>query len=61
MERALSFLRNAASLYEEGGFDLSAICIERSCQLFVKHHPLLRTGTYPRTHSLVRLLKELSA
>jgi len=58
-ERAYSFLRNARRLFEEGDYDIAAFCIEQFCQLFVKYKLLVRTGTYPRTHSLVRLLRLL--
>ena len=58
-ERANAFLRNAKHLFEEGEYDLASFCIEQFCQLTLKHKLLLKSGTYPRTHSLVRLLREL--
>jgi HEPN domain-containing protein len=52
--RAEAFLRNAERLYAEGEYDLAAFSIEQHCQ------PLLKTGAYPRTHSLIRLVRELA-
>jgi len=58
-ERAYAFLRNARRLFEEGEYDLAAFSIEQFCQLILKYKLLIKTGTYPRTHSLLRLLREL--
>lgn len=58
-ERAYAFLRNARRLFGEGEYDLAAFCIEQFCQLALKHKLLLKSGTYPRTHSLIRLLRDL--
>jgi HEPN domain-containing protein len=60
-ERAHSFLRNAKRLFEEKEYDLAAFSIEQFFQLTLKHKLLVRTGTYPRTHSIVRLLRELDS
>jgi len=60
-ERAYSFLRNARRLYEEGEYDIAAFCIEQFCQLFLKYKLLVKVGAYPRTHSLMRLLRELDS
>jgi HEPN domain-containing protein len=59
-ERAEAFLRNAKNLLREGEYDLAAFNIEQYCQLMLKYKLLIRTGTYPRTHSLVRLIRELA-
>ncbi len=59
-ERAQMFLENAKRLIEEGVYDLAAFNIEQYCQLFLKYKLLIQTGTYPRTHSLTRLVNELS-
>ena len=59
-ERARAFLTNAARLVEEGVFDLAAFCLEQSCQLLAKYKLLVKTDTYPRTHSLIRLLRLLA-
>ena len=59
-ERAEAFLRNAKNLLKEGEYDLAAFSIEQYCQLILKYKLLIKTGTYPRTHSLIRLIKELA-
>ncbi|MBO3840171.1 MAG: HEPN domain-containing protein [Thermoproteota archaeon] len=59
-ERAEAFLTNSEKLVKEGFFDLAAFNLEQYCQLMLKYKLLLKTGTYPRTHSLTRLVKELS-
>lgn len=59
-ERAETFLINSEKLISEGFFDLAVFNLEQYCQLMLKYKLLLKTGTYPRTHSLTRLVKELS-
>jgi len=59
-ERALEFLRNAERLLAEGSYDLAAFNIEQYCQLMLKYKLLVLVGTYPRTHSITRLVRELS-
>ena len=59
-ERAEAFLKNAERLVMEGVYDLAAFNIEQYCQLMLKYKLLIKTGTYPRTHSVIRLLRELS-
>ena len=59
-ERAESFLANAERLIEEGVYDLAAFSIEQYCQLILKYKLLLKTGTYPRTYSIIRLIRLLS-
>lgn len=54
------FLENAKRLIEEGFYDLAAFNIEQYCQLILKYKLLIKTGAYPRTHSLTRLVSELS-
>lgn len=39
---------------------LAAFNIEQYCQLILKYKLLVKTGTYPRTHSILRLIRELS-
>jgi HEPN domain-containing protein len=60
-DRAYAFLRNAKRLLDEGEYDLAAFNVEQFCQLLAKYKLLVKTGTYPRTHSLTRLLRELDA
>ncbi|MEM3874670.1 MAG: HEPN domain-containing protein [Candidatus Bathyarchaeia archaeon] len=59
-ERAEAFLENAEKLVAEGKYDLAAFCIEQYCQLVLKYKLLLKTGTYPRIHSIIGLLRLLS-
>ena len=54
------FLENARHLIGEGVYDLAAFNIGQYCQLILKYKLLIKTGTYPRTHSLTRLVGELS-
>jgi len=58
-ERAYAFLRNAKRLFAEEEYDLAAFSIEQFCQRVLKYKLLIKTGTYPRTRSLLRLLREL--
>jgi hypothetical protein len=58
--RAETFLRNAERLYAEGEYDLAAFGVEQYCQLMLKYKLLLKTGAYPHTHSLIRLVRELA-
>ncbi len=57
--RAEAFLRNAERLVEEGEYDLVVFNLEQYCQLLLKYRLLILTGSYPRTHSLRRLIREL--
>lgn len=53
-------MRNAKELFDKGVYDLAAFNIEQYCQLILKYKLLVKTGTYPRTHSILRLIRELS-
>lgn len=57
--RAESFLRNALRLIEEGEADLAVFSLEQYCQLILKYKLLVYTGSYPRTHSIRLLIREL--
>jgi HEPN domain-containing protein len=59
-ERAEAFLENAKHLIKTGSYDLAAFNLEQHCQLLLKYKLLIKTGTYPRTHSLTRLADELA-
>jgi len=59
-ERAEAFLVNAEDLMRRGVWDLAAFDIEQYCQLMLKYKLLVKTGTYPRTHSITRLLRHLA-
>lgn len=57
--RAYAFLRNAKRLISEGEYDLAVFCLEQYCLLILKYQLLIKKGSYPRTHSLRRLIREL--
>lgn len=57
--RAESFLRNAERLIEEKEWDLAMFNLEQYCQLIIKYKLLVLSGSYPRTHSLRRMIREL--
>jgi HEPN domain-containing protein len=57
--RAESFLKNAQRLIEEGEPDIALFGLEQYCQLILKYKLLVYTGSYPRTHSLRQLIREL--
>ncbi|MCD6348002.1 MAG: HEPN domain-containing protein [Candidatus Korarchaeota archaeon] len=57
--RAEAFLRNASRLIEEREWDLAMFSLEQYCQLILKYKLLVRRGSYPRTHSLRRLIREV--
>ncbi|MEM1537736.1 MAG: HEPN domain-containing protein [Candidatus Nezhaarchaeales archaeon] len=56
--RAEAFLRNADHLLKNGEWDLAVFNLEQYCQLVLKYKLLVKTGSYPRTHSLRRLIRE---
>lgn len=57
--RAEGFLRNALRLIDEGEADLAVFNLEQYCQLILKYRLLLAKGSYTRTRSLRRLIREL--
>lgn len=59
-QRADRFLKEGRRLLEEKVYDLAAFNLEQSAQLFLKYTLFLKLGDYPRTHSLRRLLTQLS-
>lgn len=59
-KRALSFFRNAQSDYEHGGYDLVLFHVEQSIQLYSKYLLYRRIGDYPKTHSVIKLLKDVA-
>jgi len=58
-KRAESFLRNAKRLLGEEEWDLAIFNLEQYCQLILKYKLLVLKGSYPRTHSLRRLIREI--
>ncbi len=59
-ERAEKFLEVGKRLLEEGVLDLAAFHFHQASELILKYALFRRTGDYPRTHSIRRLLKLLS-
>ena len=58
--RTEAFLKNADSLLKEGDWDLAVFNLEQYCQLILKYKLLGKEGSYPRTYSLRRLIRELA-
>lgn len=58
--RALSFLRNARSSFELGEYDIALFNMEQFIQLYSKYLLYRRIGDYPKTHSIIRLLKDIA-
>ncbi len=59
-ERAEKFLEVGRRLLEEGVLDLAAFHFHQASDLILKYALFRRTGDYPRTHSIRRLLRLLS-
>ncbi|MEM2021329.1 MAG: HEPN domain-containing protein [Zestosphaera sp.] len=59
-ERASMFLENAKYLLGKSLYDLAVFNMEQYCQLILKYKLLVKTGSYPRTHSLTRLIDYIS-
>jgi HEPN domain-containing protein len=59
-KRALSFLRDARVDLENGDYDLVLFHVEQFAQLYSKYLMYRRIGDYPKTHSLIRLLRDLT-
>ncbi|MHA1596428.1 MAG: HEPN domain-containing protein [Candidatus Asgardarchaeia archaeon] len=59
-ERANSFLSNAEYLIRVKKWDIAIFSIEQYCQLILKYKLLVKSGSYPRTHSMRELVKRLS-
>ncbi|HEW64327.1 HEPN domain-containing protein [Fervidicoccus fontis] len=58
--RAEAFLRNSEDLIGKKEWDLAVFSLEQYCQLILKYKMLVHFGTYPRTHSIRRLIKDLT-
>ncbi|MCD6368450.1 MAG: HEPN domain-containing protein, partial [Thermoproteales archaeon] len=56
--RAKAFLKSAQADYARGDYDLVLFHVEQFLQLFLKHLLYKKIGDYPKTHSLVRLIKD---
>jgi len=58
-KRALSFLRDAKTDFENDDYDLVLFHVEQFVQLYSKYLMYRKIGDYPKTHSLMRLLNEI--
>ncbi len=59
-ERAEKFLEVGKRLLNEGVLDLAAFHFHQASELILKYALFRKTGDYPRTHSIRRLLSLLS-
>jgi len=59
-KRALSFLKDAVIDYEREDYDLVLFHVERFVQLYSKYLLYKKIGDYPKTHSVIRLLRDLA-
>ncbi len=60
VEKARGFEDMAALNIEKQRYDLAMFCLEQAAQIYVKSKLLELIGEFPRTHDLVKLLRELS-
>ncbi len=58
--RALEFLEEAHIALERGSYDIPCFLSEQALQLYLEYTLLMLVGDYPRTHSIRRLLGELT-
>ena len=56
-KRALAFLDIAKTSFERKHYDLVLFHIAQFLQLYLKHLLYVKLGDYPKTHSLIHLLK----
>lgn len=55
-KRAKEFLENADFNIKEEQYSLAAFNLEQAAQLYLKYYLFLKNRSYPKTHSLKRLL-----
>lgn len=58
--RAESFLRHASDDFDRGDYDLVLFHVEQAIQLYTKYLLYRRLGDFPKTHSIIKLLKDLA-
>ncbi|MEM1831279.1 MAG: HEPN domain-containing protein [Desulfurococcaceae archaeon] len=58
--RAESFLRHAFDDFERGDYDLVLFHVEQAIQLYAKYLLYRKLGDFPKTCSIVSLLRDLS-
>jgi len=56
--RARAFLASAKADFSRGDYDLVLFHVEQALQLCLKHLIFTRLGDFPKTHSLIRLIKD---
>ncbi len=60
LKRAESFIKDALEDLKREDYDLAMFHVEQACQLIIKAKLMDLTGYFEKTHSLRRLLKDLS-
>lgn len=58
-KRAIGFLEAAKYSLKRGNYDIAAFNAEQAAQLYLKSLLLELIGDFPKTHSLIFLLREL--
>jgi HEPN domain-containing protein len=59
-KRALEFWERAKEDFDKSRYNLSALDVEQSIQLWLKHLIFIKAGDFPRTHYFDRLIRELT-
>ncbi|MCD6515493.1 MAG: HEPN domain-containing protein [Candidatus Odinarchaeota archaeon] len=57
--RAKAFLESAQADFDRGGYDLVLFHVEQFLQLYLKHLLYRKIGDFPKTYSVVRLVKDV--
>ncbi len=57
--RAKAFLESAQADFARGNYDLVLFHVEQFLQLYLKHLLYKKIGDFPKTHSVVRLIKDV--
>lgn len=57
--RAKAFLESAQADFARGSYDLVLFHVEQFLQLYLKHLLYRKIGDFPKTHSVVRLIKDV--
>lgn len=57
--RAIAFLESAKSDFIRGSYDLVLFHVEQFARLYLKHLLYRKIGDFPKTHSLIHLIKDV--
>ena len=57
--RAKAFLESVQADFDRGGYDLVLFHVEQFLQLYLKHLLYRKIGDFPKTYSVVRLVKDV--